>query len=274
MNLKGALRGKLTEKQLSHVRTSFDSVGDIAILEIPKELKTQEKTVVETFRRLHPNFHVIAKKSGGHEGKYRVQAVKVLAGEKRTTTEHKESGLRMRVDVNKAYFSPRLSTERLRIAKLVKAGENVLVLFSGVAPYALVIARHSAAKRVTAVELNPHGHKFALENIKLNKLEGKIMAVKADAKRWCSKAKEKFDRIIMPLPMTADKFLVAALKVAKKNATIHFYAFAHEDAFATAEHKVLKACKKAKRACRILQTVKVGQQSPRTFRVSVDFKVL
>lgn len=272
MNLKDALRGKLKPSQVEKVRGSFDSVGDIAILEIPKELRKQEKIIVKTFQHLHPHFKVVAKKTGGHEGPYRVQKLKVIGGEKRTTTEHKESGLRIRVDINKAYFSPRLSTERLRIAQQVKKGENVLVLFSGVAPYALVIATHSGAKHVTAVELNPHGHTFAEENIRLNKLQHKITAVKADAKKWCAKSKEKFDRIIMPLPMTADKFLLAALRLAKKNATIHFYAFAHEDAFATAEAKVLKACVKAKKKCKIIGTFKVGQQSPRTYRVSVDFR--
>jgi tRNA (guanine37-N1)-methyltransferase len=155
----------------------------------------------------------------------------------------------------------------------VKKNERVLVLFSGVAPYALVIAKHSPAKHVTAVELNPHGHKFAEEHVRLNKLQSKITAVRADAKAWCVKSKEKFDRIIMPLPMTADKFLAAALRIAKKNATIHLYAFADETNFAAAEAKVVKACVKAKKKCKIVGTFKVGQQSPRVYRVSVDFTV-
>ncbi|HSU73154.1 MAG TPA: class I SAM-dependent methyltransferase family protein [Candidatus Binatia bacterium] len=273
MNLKDALRGTLKPSQLAQVRGSFDSVGDIAILEIPRALRKQERVIVSAFQKLHPHFKVIAKKTGGHGGKYRVQALRVIGGDKRTVTEHKESGLRIRVDVAKAYFSPRLSTERLRIAKLVKKGENVLVLFSGVAPYALVIARHAFAKHVTAVELNPAAHHFAEENIMLNKLQGNVTAVKADAKKWCMKSKEKFDRIIMPLPMTADKFLLAALRLAKKNATVHFYAFADEINFAAAEAKVVKACVKAKKKCKIVGTFRVGQQSPRVYRVSVDFKV-
>ena len=41
-----------------------------------------------------------------------------LAGADKTETEYKEHGCRFKVDVVKAYFSPRLSTERLRVAKL------------------------------------------------------------------------------------------------------------------------------------------------------------
>jgi tRNA (guanine37-N1)-methyltransferase len=273
MNLKDVLRGTLTAAQLTHVRTSFDSVGDIAILEIPRELVKKQKTIAQTFLRAYPNFKVVAKKSGGHEGKYRVQRVTVLAGEKRTLTEHKESGVRVRVDVNTSYFSPRLSTERLRIASLVKKGERVLVLFSGVGPYALVIARHSKAAHVTAVELNPAAHRLAVENVRLNKLESTITPVRANAKAWCLKTKEKFNRIIMPLPMTANQFLPAALKVAKKGATIHCYAFAHEDAFQEAADTVLNTCRKAKKSCVVERVVKVGQQKPHVYRVSVDARV-
>jgi len=228
MNWKQGLRRALTRHQFDRLPTGFDQVGDIAILEIPDESMKKAKKIAQVFREEHKNFKVIAVKSGGHEGTLRVQKVKVLVGEKRTLTEHKESGVRILVDVNKAYFSPRLSSERLRIANLVKKGEKVLVLFSGVAPYALIIAKHSKAKQVTAVELNSTAHKYAQQNIKLNKLSN-VTAIKANAKGWLSRSKEKYDRIIMPLPWTADKFLAGALKVAKKGAKIHFYSFAPQE---------------------------------------------
>lgn len=271
MNWKHGLRRTLTRHQFDRLPTGFDQVGDLALLEIPEESKKKAKAIAKAFHQEHKNFKVIAMKSGGHEGAHRVQKVKVLDGEKRTLTEHKESGVRIQVDVNKAYFSPRLSSERLRIANLVKKGEKVLVLFSGVAPYALIIAKHSKAKQVTAVEVNPSAHKFALQNIKLNKFSN-VTAIKANAKGWLSRSKEKYDRIIMPLPWTADKFLSGALKVAKKGATIHFYSFAPEESLKSATDIVKKSCKKAKRSCKILRIVKVGQQRPRVYRVSVDFR--
>ena len=48
------------------------------------------------------------------KGDYRVRNLS-FAGENRTITEYKEHGCRFRVDVAKTYFSPRLSTERLRL---------------------------------------------------------------------------------------------------------------------------------------------------------------
>lgn len=254
-------------------RRGFDSVGDIAILELPRALAKREKEIAQKFRKEHPYFKVVAKKLGEHRGQYRIQRIKVLAGERRTWTHHRESGLTFKVDINEAYFSPRLSSERLRIASLVKPGERVLVLFSGVGPYMLAIAKHSNVKEVVGVELNPAAHRFALENIALNKLSRRARAIKADAKSWCLRTRERFDRIIMPLPMTAIEFLPAALRVAKKGAVVHFYQFAHEDAFQNAANTALAVCKNCKRKCSLIAVVKVGQQSPHVYRVSVDFRV-
>ncbi len=50
---------------------------------------------------------------GGIEGDFRLGNLRHLAGEERTITIHRENGLRLRVDVETCYFSPRLSTERL-----------------------------------------------------------------------------------------------------------------------------------------------------------------
>lgn len=262
----------LTANEQTLVKRSFDSVGDIAILEIPLVLTKKQKEIGKQFLREHPFFKAVFKKGGGHGGKFRVQKLVHLAGEKRTITEHKESGLRMRVDVAKAYFSPRISTERLRIAQLVKPGEHVLVLFGGVGPYALVIAKHSKAAHIVSVELNPAGHKYAKENIALNKLT-RVEAVKADAKRWLAAAVEKFDRIIMPLPMSAHLFLPDALRVAKKNAIIHYYAFAPEDNLSAPAEHVKAACKAKKRVCVVERVVKAGQSKPREFRVCLDVRV-
>lgn len=273
MNLKQALKGRLTKKELEIVRRSFDIIGDIAVIEIPRQLVKKQKIIAQTLLKTHKNIKVVAKKSGGHLGVYRVQKLVILAGERRKTTEHKESGLRMKLDVEKCYFSPRLGTDRLRIAKQVKK-EDVLVMFSGVAPYVLVIAKHSKTKKVIGVEINPTAHKYALENIKLNKLGAKAEVFKGNVKTVVPKLKQKFDRILMPLPKTADKFLSLALSVAKKGSVIHFYDFQPEKSFAKASEKVKKACKKAKRKCKVLRIVACGQAKAREYRVCVDVKIL
>ena len=82
-----------------------------------------------------------------------------------------------------------------------------------------------------------------------------------------------FDRILMPLPKSAESFLDVALKASKKGTIIHFYDFLHDDEFCKAEEKIKKACKKLGLKPKILRTVRCGQHSPHVFRICVDFKV-
>ncbi len=270
MRLKDALKGKLTESELALLR-GFDVVGDIAIMEVPRELAKKEKIIAQTLLKLLPYIKVVVKKKGGHTGVYRKQPVQIISGQKRKTTMHKEHGLTFALNVETCYFSPRLSTERLRIAQQVKAGEQVLVLFSGVAPYVLVIAKHSKAARVYGVEANPAAHRYAAQNVQLNKLGHKVVVMKGDAKKAIPKM--RFDRIVMPWPQRADAFLDVALKAIKKGGTIHYYDFQPEGDFSEAKQLVLNACKKAAKRCTILRTVECGQVGVRVYRVCVDVKV-
>ncbi len=183
MNLKEALQSKLSEEELKHLRTGFDVVGSIAIIEIPKELVKKEKLIAQTLLELNNSIKTVAKKVGIHTGEFRTQKLKILAGEKTKEAEYKESGCVFKLDAEKCYFSPRLSHERLRIASQVKKGENILVMFSGVGPYPIVLAKNSPAHQIIGVELNPTAHKYAVENVKLNKSLKKVSIYNGDVKR-------------------------------------------------------------------------------------------
>lgn len=273
MKLKQAVANKLTKKEMQHLRGSFDIIGDIAVLEIPPEVEKKEKIIAKILMDLHKNIKVVVKKIGGHKGIYRRQKMKIILGERRKKTEHKEAGVRLKVHVENTYFSPRVSNERLRIAKQVKKGEEILVMFSGISPYSLVITRNSEPKSVIGIEMNSEAHKLALENIKINKMQEKVRAIKGDVRKEIPKLNKKFHRIIMPLPKTAEKFLDIALSSVKKGGIIHFYAFAREEEFINIKEKIKKVCKESKKKCKIQRIVKVGQQSPRVYRICIDIKI-
>lgn len=274
VTLKQALGKKLSKRQLELVPSSFDVVGNIAVIEIPEELKNKEKLIAETMIDLFKPVKTVVKKSGIHYGKYRRQKLEVLAGEKTKVADYRESGVSILVDLEKCYFSSRLGTERLRIAKQVKKGEAVLVMFSGVAPYPLVIARNAEPDVVYGVEMNPVAHRYAAENVKLNKLQDKINLYKGDVVEVIPKFKKKFDRILMPMPKTSLTFLGTAFRAAKKGTIIHFYTFGREEEFQEIRDKIKAECKKHKKKCRILRTVKAGHYAPGVYRVCVDFKLL
>jgi len=239
--LKELLQKKLTKKELSLLVTSFDLVGDIAVIEIPHELEQKENIIAQTLLVLHKPIKVVVKKAGIHKGIYRRQRMFILAGERRKETEHRENNVRIKLHVEKSYFSSRLSTERKRIAGQVKEGESILVMFSGVAPYPLVLAKNTQAKEVVGVEINPAAHEYGLENVKLNKLEDKVKLYKGDVRLVVPRLQKQFDRIIMPLPTRAEGFLDIALGAIKKKGIIHFYDFERDQDIKLAKHKVKKA---------------------------------
>lgn len=274
MRLKEVLGKKLSAKEQLFLRVSFDTVGNIALIEIPDELKRKQKLIATAVLSQNPAIHSVFKKVGAHAGKFRTQKIVWLAGKKTTETVHKESGVLMKLDVEKCYFSPRLVSERLRIAQAVKKGENVLVLFSGVAPYVLVLAKHSSAKKIVAVEKNPVAHKYAVENLVLNKIPAdKLVLLRGDVEKKVPVLKEKFDRVVMPLPKESSLFLEMVLPKLKKNGIIHLYQFANETEFGVCAQKIVEKCVSLGYSCKVLRVVKAGQSAPRTYRVCIDLEI-
>ncbi len=270
-NLRDCLKGKLTEKEARLFRRAFDVVGDIAIVEIPRELGKKQKLIADALLSQHKNVRAVYMELGGRKGKLRLQKLKWLAGEKRKETVAVENGVRLKLDVERVYFSPRMSNERKRIYRQVKNGESVLVMFSGAGPYVVEIAKLTAAKAVYGVEVNRVAHKYAVENAKLNKVEAKAKLFCGDVKKIVPQLKLKFDRIVMPLPKGAGAYLGLALGCVKPRGVIHFYDFLPEESIPGAAIKKVTAAAKGKKV-KILRIVKCGQLAPRAYRVCVDVK--
>ena len=267
------LKGKLTQKELALLPKSQEIVGSILILEIPEELRKKEKMIADACLKLHHQIKTIVRKDHKHEGTYRTRKVVVLAGENTKETIHHEGGIDIKVHLEKTYFSARSGNERLRIAKQVKKDEEVLVMFSGVGVYPLVIAKHSSAQHISGVEINPFAHQYAKDNIVQNNLGHKITLYLGDVWKVLPNIKNKFDRIVMPLPKSGEDFLHLALQKAKKGAMIHLYQFLKEKEIAGKKKHFIKRCKKLGFKIKVLGAVKCGQFSPRVFRVCFDMKV-
>ena len=271
-SLKEALKGKLSVKQLSMIRRSFDIIGDIAILEIPRELGKNEKLIAQAILQLHRNIGSVIKKSGAYGGRFRTRKGVFLAGREKTETAHTESGVRMRLDIAKVYFSPRLASERLRIAKQVKKGETVLVLFSGCGPFPLVIAKNARPKIVYGIELNPSAHKYAEDNARLNKLAN-VKFVRGDVSKLAGKLKLRFDRVVSPKPRLKRDFFKECFSFLKRGGTLHYYDFYDEKDFEKFREKIQANCQRLGKKCKILRIVKCGQLAPYNYRVCADIKV-
>ncbi len=291
LDLKKALlaSGKFSQEELEKLIASFDSVGDIALLDIPQELESKQGLIAKTALAINRHIKVVAKKKSAMKGEYRVREIEVIAGEKRTSTVYRESGVAMKLDLATVFFSPRLSFERERVAKRVKPGSNVLALFAGVGPFALVAAKKQPKAKVVGVELNPEAVAFFRENVKLNKMEKRVQVVQGDVNEVVPAQFANWaDFIFMPAPHTATDFLDAAIAAAKRGCVVTFYGFERTDGkpepfvlgaegkilVSPVKGRVLDACERNKRKCKVLFTREARTYAPNVVQTVVDFQVL
>jgi tRNA (guanine37-N1)-methyltransferase len=229
--LKKRLRDKLSEalapEQLARVYNSFDVVGDIAIIK-HNNLQNPE-AVAAQIMATNRNIKTVLTPVTGIAGDFRVRKLKLLAGENRTVTSHKESGCIFRLDMEKCYFSPRLSGEHGRIAKLVQPGETVVNMFAGVGCFSIVIAKTQPTVKVYSIDVNPTAAEFMAENVKLNQVCGSVVPILGDSKEIIqTQLQGAADRVLMPLPEKALEYLPYALSALKrKGGWIHYYDFQH-----------------------------------------------
>lgn len=207
---------------LSPFESGIDVIGDIAVVKLRPGSEGREKSIAEAILEEIKSVKCVYGQEGGIEGDYRLRRLRHLGGEERTTTVHRENGLRLKLDVETCYFSPRLSTERLRIASEVKESEKVLNMFAGVGPFSILVAKKA---RVWSCELNESAYLFHVENNKLNKVEGRVRMVQGDAMLLPESIRGEgpFERILMPHPSQADLFLPAAMAMLAPRGVIHYY---------------------------------------------------
>lgn len=271
------LKGKLDSKTLELVPRSFDIIGSIAILDIPEKISSKSKLIAKILLDTNPNIKTVLKKEGRIKGRLRTRKLAFIAGFNTKEALHRESGGMLKLDVEKCYFSPRLSNDRLDLTRQVKKGERILVMFSGIAPHAVVISKNAGPKEVYAVELNKTATRYAQENARLNKLSN-VRIIQGDVSRVIPQLKRKkifFDRIIMSRPQLKNDFLDTAFKVARKGTVIHFYDFLYEEEMPRkAFEKISHAAKKSKIRIKIIRWKKALEIGPRKWRVRVDFKLI
>ncbi len=215
-----SLKEALAKRGIKPAVRAFDLIGDVAVVEVPEELWDRRREIGEALAEVH-NVSAVYAKASGMEGLYRVRRLELVWGEDRDVALYKENGVVMEVPFKEAFFSPRLSAERARIAGLVKPNERVLVLFAGVGPFALAIAKACPSCHVTGVEINPKAVEAFKRNVELNKLSN-VEVVLGDAAAFEG---EGFDRVVMPLPKDAEKFLSTAERAVKKGGVVHIYSF-------------------------------------------------
>jgi len=187
------------------------------------------QTIAMAIMNRHRNIKTVLLQASPVTGELRLRRLAYVAGERKTNTIHREYGCFFSVDVEKCYFSPRLSYERMRIAKLVEPQETIVNMFAGVGCFSIMIAKYADPAKVFSIDINPIAAQYMQENIRLNRVYGKVTALLGDSKGVVNgRLQEVADRVLMPLPEKALEYLPCALSALKTSGGwIHYYGFEH-----------------------------------------------
>ena len=279
LTIKTVLADKLEPKELERIYKGYDIVGDIAVIRVPEAQLRYSKLVAEAIMTIHREVKSVWRQSSSVSGDFRLRSLEHIFGNETTETRYREHGCVYKTDLQKAYFSPRLSYERMRIAGLIQEGETVVNMFAGVGCYSIAIAKHSAPQKVISVDVNPSAFQYLRENIRLNRFETVVVGLQGDAKKVIETGLQGVaDRVLMPLPELALEYLDYALLALKlAGGWIHYYGFEHAKKNEDPVHKATeKVTQKLSKLCdcfrvdggRVVRTV-----GPRWYQVVLDVHV-
>jgi len=250
--------------------TSFDVIGDIAVLKIPDELAEWRDEIGRAILAWNTKLRVVAQ-DHGVAGEHRIRRIEVIAGEDRTTTVHVEFGLRYQVDVARAYFSPRLGTERMRVAERVRPGETVADPFAGVGPYAILIGRRRRPRRVIASDANPVAVEFLRANVAANRAD-LVDPREGDAREVLGEIRP-VDRVILDLPHSAMDFLPEAVAALAPEGFVHVYGILEAADRTATTVEIQRIVEGEGRRLRHLLVRNVRSYSPTQHHVAFDLRV-
>jgi tRNA (guanine37-N1)-methyltransferase len=277
--LRKPLSIALSSEDEGKVYNSFDVVGDIAIFRLPRFSSVNAQAAAEAIIRRHRNVKTVLLQSSPVAGDLRLRRLTHIAGENKTNTIHKESGCLFVVDVAKCYFSPRLSHERMRIARQTEPNKTVINMFAGVGCFSIIIAKHSKAAKVFSIDVNPAAIQFTQKNIRLNRVYGKVTPLLGNSKEIInSRLQHAADRVLMPLSEKALEYLPCAVSALRSGGWIHYYGFEHaakkESPTEKAKIKVAKALEVLGVDFEVVLVRVVRSIGPNWFQLVADIHVM
>ena len=275
--LKELLQERLDSTELEKLSSSFDIIGTIAIIKIPESLTSKRKLIADALiEEIRPVKSVFCQVSA-IEGDYRLRKLELISGENSPITVYKEHGCTFKVDVINTYFSPRLSTERLRIAKLTEPNEVIVNMFGGVGTFSIIISRYNKSAKVYSIDSNPIATDMCRQNIEINKLTGNVIPVLGDAEQEIHKSLQGIaKRVLMPLPEKARDFVDAAVSSLENGSgMIHYFCHVGADNKKTAiQNGVMDTSESFSKFNHTIRNVKVVREvGPRFYQIVSDVLV-
>lgn len=261
-------RKRQTFEEILGFTPCYEIIGDIAIVDADDP---DAKRIAEAILLMHKNIKTVLGALTHVHGEFRIRDFVLLAGEPKTDTVYKEYGCRYEIDLARVYFTPRLATERARIAGQVGGEDIVVDMFAGAGPFSILIAR--SARYVIAIDKNPVAIEYLQKNARLNRISN-IRIVCGDVRDVAHDLRHVADHVIMNLPHSAHEFLDCALMIVKPDGIIHYYDIRPEDDLFNGAHEIIeRAAEMYGMTARILEERVVRSYSPHQYNIVMDVQI-
>ncbi len=267
-NLRNMLNTKIPEGDIKKIMKSYEQIGDIIIITIPREYKELRDFIGNSFYETFECQTVLEK--GSVSGEYRLPYFNKIVGNGFVTT-HKENGILYKIDLSKVMFSAGNIAERIRMGHVTSSDEVVIDMFSGIGYFTLPMAKYGKSN-VWAIEKNPDSYSLLLENIQLNKLSDRVHPVNSDCLDF--NPEFKADRIIMGYFSDEEKFLLKALDLIKDGGIIHYHNTVPERSESSIEEDIRGILAKKGKRLEKLYYRRIKKYSPGVWHIVFDFKII
>lgn len=204
------LRTRFGETAARALPPGYQRLGSVLLLRLPESLRPAFPFIGEAFREVL-GVEAVLRRSGPVAGEFRAPGVETIAGGP-TETIVVEHGVRYRFDAARILFARGNRTERHRIGRLVRPGETVVDLFAGIGYFALPALVTGRAAQVHAVEKNPVAYRYLLENLRLNRVDGRARPWLGD-NRDVVLPKGQADRVVLGYLPDARPWVDRALRL-------------------------------------------------------------
>jgi tRNA wybutosine-synthesizing protein 2 len=243
----------------------WEQLGDVVTLRLPKELGAYERQVGEAYASVL-KAKTVLRDVGGIAGSYRTPVVRAIFGDDAVAV-HRENGILYKLDASKVMFSSGNVDERMRMATVACDGETVVDMFAGIGYFTLPLAVHQRPRRVISCELNEVAYGYLVENVALNKVEGRVEPILGDNRDLPG---EGFaDRVVMGYVKTTHEFLQTAFRLLKSGGAIHYHETCPNDLLPDRPVQRLRAAARGDKV-EVLRFREVKSYSPGVSHVVVD----
>ncbi|MCI4349691.1 MAG: methyltransferase domain-containing protein [Thermoplasmata archaeon] len=207
--------------------SAYDVIGDIVVIRLPQELVPYAPAVGAALLGFVPGARLVGLDRGVH-GPHRLRSLERIAGAGPWTTRYVENQLGLDVDLEHAYFSPRLSGEHARVARAVQQGETVLDLCCGIGPFSLTIARDGRARRIVAVDSNPEAIRLLEANARRLGIADRVEPHATRLEEFLPKS-GRANRVVLNLPHEGIMYLPQVSELVEPGGVLHYFEIAERE---------------------------------------------